>query len=84
MSQVHLQAGPTFGEKWPKSLLTMSIFLDMNSSMNLGQVRNLKILLWKILLSILKGDIFNHPELLIPGVADVTNLAPAYEVVCFM
>lgn len=28
------------------------------------------------------GDIFSDPELLVPGVADVTNLASAYEVVC--
>jgi endoglycosylceramidase len=26
------------------------------------------------------GDIFHHPKLLVPGVADVNNLAPAYEV----
>ena len=27
------------------------------------------------------GDIFHSPELLIPGVADTTNLAPVYDLV---
>lgn len=27
------------------------------------------------------GDIFQSPELLIPGVADTTNLAPVYDLV---
>lgn len=29
------------------------------------------------------GDIYSHPELLVPDRADVTNLLPAYEVVYY-
>ena len=59
----------------------MSTFLDMNSSMNLGQVLcnhtgNF------VSISEIAGDIFGDPLLLVPGVADTKVLAPAYEVVC--
>lgn len=33
------------------------------------------------LIKMIIGDIFDHPKLLIPGVADEDVLAPAYEVV---
>lgn len=60
----------------------------MNSSMNHGQVGKETI---RISYGMGKyarrlfntGDIYSHPELLVPDRADVTNLLPAYEVVYY-
>ena len=83
--QVSLRVGQISGGKWLKCLLIIRTFLVMNSSMNLGQVQyTLRKTVFYVNKHVGTGDIFHHPELLVPGVADVTNLAPAYEVVRHM